>query len=123
MPNARETKRPSFAESLVRLAPKSVTLILITAISIPLWPLFGLGSLIWGRPANVVHYDQVIRYLKMTWTVQPPAPGITLMARVTLTMAILQKALSVPIKGSAWLLDELLLNSMSAVSVLSSRHT
>ena len=106
--NALETKRPSPIESLIRLIPKLVMFILVAAISIPLWPLFWLGWLIWEQPPNIVRFEQVVRYLKLTWTVQPPAPGITMLARITLTLAIIQKALSAPIKGIAWLLDELI---------------
>ena len=106
--NSLETKRPSLPESVIRVIPKLVILVLGAIISIPLWPLFWLGWLIWGRPANVVHLHQVRRYLKLTWTVQPPAPGITFMARIVLTLTILQKVFAAPIKGCAWLLDELL---------------
>jgi hypothetical protein len=106
--NALETKRPSTTKSIVAIIPKLVMFLLVGMISIPLWPIFWLGWLIWGRPPTVVRFEQVVRYLKLTWTVQPPPPGITLLARFALTLTIIQKALSAPIKGIAWLLDELI---------------
>jgi hypothetical protein len=106
--NSLETKPPSTLEAVIRLIQKFVSFSLITIISIPFWPLFGAGWLIWGRPANVAHLDQVARYLRLTWTAQPPAPGLTLLARLSLTVIILQKVATMPIKGCAWLLDELL---------------
>lgn len=116
--NELETKRPLFAESLIRLIPKVVMLVLVALISIPLWPLFWLGWVIWGRPPNVVHMNQVGRYLKLTWTVQPPAPGITVMMRIALSLTIVQKVFAAPIKGCAWLLDELIYGrSLNATSV------
>lgn len=106
--NSLETKRPSLPETLIRLIVKFVGLCLITAVSSPFWPLFWLGWLIWGRPPNVVRFNQVVRYLKLTWTVQPPKPGITFFGRIALTLTIMQKLLTAPIKGFAWFLDDLI---------------
>ncbi|MGB1249471.1 MAG: sulfotransferase [Candidatus Promineifilaceae bacterium] len=78
------------------------------AISLWLLPLYVIGRLIWYRPPNVPHFAQVQRYLRLTWTVQPPAPGLSGQARIWLTLSILRKWLATPINGVAWLLDELL---------------
>jgi len=77
-------------------------------ISIPLWPLYWLGRLIWYRPPNTPRLDQAIRYLKLTWTVQPPSPGLSTLKRFWLTMQIVSRVLQTPLWGLVWLTDELL---------------
>lgn len=109
--NALETKRPSTIKTVVSIIVKLVQVVLVAAISLPFWPLFWLGWLIWGRPPTVVRLEQVTRYLKLTWTVQPPAPGITILTRLTLTLLIIRKVFFVPILGVAWLLDEMIYGS------------
>lgn len=106
--DASAARRLPAASYVARFLLKLITLSLLAVISIPLWPLYWLGTLIWYRPPNVPHAAQVIRYLRLTWTVRPPAPGLSLVVRCWLTLTIIQKVIASPIVGLAWLLDELL---------------
>jgi hypothetical protein len=99
---------PSALKFPILLLPKLFQLTLTTMISALLLPIFWLGWLIWYRPPNVVYLSQVRRYLGLVWTVDPPAPGLGIAARIWLTLLIIQKMLMAPIVGTAWLLDELL---------------
>ena len=103
-----EPKRPPGALAAPLLAFKGIALVLLAVLTLPLWPLYGLGTLIWYRPPNVPRAAQVRRYLRLTWTVAPPPPGLSLLARCWLTLKIVQKALLMPVPGLAWLIDELL---------------
>lgn len=91
-----------------RLLLKLLSLIPLAAGTLPLWPLYGLGTLVWYRPPNTPRLAQVRRYLRLTWTVQPPAPGLPFWARLWITLLVVQKVLLTPVVGLAWLLDELL---------------
>jgi hypothetical protein len=106
--NAEDLERPSWVMSMMGLFPKAFLLILVTAVNLPLWPLYWLGCLILNRPPNVPRAAQAVRYLKLTWTVRPPYPGLSIFARIGLTMSIIQKVLGMPIVGLAWLIDEIL---------------
>lgn len=97
----------SFARAIFLLPMKIMILLIIAVIVVILTPIYWIGRLAWYRPPNVLHASQVIRYLGLVWTIQPPAPGITFFARCWLTLSILQKALSSVILGLAWFLDEL----------------
>ena len=44
--------------------------------------------------------------MSLTWTVTPPAPGLSSFARCWITLSIIQKVLRTPIVGLAWLVDE-----------------
>ncbi len=97
-----------FPKALVLLSFRLVTLLLLGILSLPLWPLYWLGSLVWGLPPNLPRAPQVVRYLRLIWTVRPPAPGITFFGRLWLALTILQKVIASPVPGLAWLLDEAL---------------
>jgi hypothetical protein len=84
-----------------------MSLVLLAVVTLPLWPLYGLGTLIWYRPPNVPRAAQVWRYLRLTWTARPPAPGLSPLARCWLTGSIVRKALLTPVWGLVWLIDEL----------------
>lgn len=81
---------------------------MIAVLNLFLWPLYAAGRRIWYRPPNVPHVAQVKRYLRLTWSVQPPAPGLSRRARIWLTLSIVRKLFMTPLIGLAWLLDELL---------------
>jgi len=106
--DASEPRRPPAALAAVRFFFKLVALVLLAALTLPLWPIYGLGTLIWYRPPNVPRAAQVKRYLRLTWSVDPPPPGLSTLARCWLTLKIVQKALLTPVGGLAWLIDELL---------------
>jgi hypothetical protein len=108
LPDTSETRRPSGGRVVALTALRFVSLVLLAIVTTPLWPLYWLGTLIWYRPPTVPHLAQVWRYLRLTWTVQPPPPGLPLLARFWLTLIIVQKVLLAPVRGLAWLLDELL---------------
>lgn len=97
-----------FLKALIVLPLKLAALLIVGILSLPLWLLYWLGCLVWGVPPNLPRAAQVTRYLRLVWTIQPPAPGITFFGRLWLTLTILQKVISTPIPGLAWLLDELL---------------
>lgn len=107
---------------LAALSIKVVQSVIIAGTALLLWPLYAVGRLIWERPPNVVRWDQVKRYLRLTWSVHPPAPGLSRRARFWLTLAIVRQLLMTPILGVAWQLDELLygrmLNATSLVAPL-----
>jgi len=103
-----DAARPPAPIAMAHIFFKGVTLILIAAITAPLWPLYWLGCLIWSRPPNVPRLPQVIRYLGLTWSVHPPPPGLSFLKRCWLTLAIVQKVLLTPVWGLVWLIDELL---------------
>ena len=93
---------------VVRIIGRTASLILLAILTAPLWPLYWLGSLVWGSPPNVPKLWQVKRYLHLTWTCQPPTPGLPWGNRCLLTIIILRKVVLVPVPGMAWFLDELL---------------
>lgn len=101
---------------------KTIQTIAIAVLSLFLWPLYTVGRRIWYRPPNVPHLAQVKRYLRLTWSVQPSAPGLSRRARIWLTLSIVRKVLMTPLTGLAWLLDELLygreLNATEVVAPL-----
>ncbi|MEL7331652.1 MAG: sulfotransferase [Cyanobacteria bacterium J06560_2] len=80
----------------------------IACLTLILWPPYAIACLIWHRPPTVPHLSQAKRYLQLTWSVNPPAPGLSRQARIWLTLSIIRKLLMTPIQGLAWLLDELL---------------
>ena len=94
--------------SIVALLIKAVLMVAITVINLGLWPLYAIACRIWCRPPLGPHIAQVKRYLRLTWSANPPAPGISRQARVWLTLSIISKLLMRPLQGLAWLLDELL---------------
>lgn len=91
-----------------RLLLRGLGVGLLLGLTLPLWPLYGLGVLVWGRPPNVPRMTQVARYLRLIVTVRPPPPGLPVRVRLRLLLAVLRKVAVVPVWGSAWLLDELL---------------
>lgn len=94
--------------SVLSLLLRTVQLGAIALLSLVLWLPYAIACQIWYRPPNVPHIEQVKRYLKLTWSVNPAAPGISFPARLWLTLNILRKLVTTPFNGLAWLLDELL---------------
>lgn len=115
--NDQQAKPP-----VIGLIIKALQILLIAILGLFFWPFYIVGTLIWGRPPNVVHLAQVSRYLRLAWVVQPPAPGLSWQTRVWLTNNIIRKLLLIPFTGSAWLLDELLygrtLNKLDVIKPL-----
>lgn len=104
----------------LRILGRTAALVLLAITTASLWPLYWLGTLVWGKPPNVPKLWQVKRYLRLTWTCCPRHPGLSLGKRCLLTIAILTKVLFTPVLGLAWFLDELLfgkvLNSTQVVA-------
>lgn len=96
------------APALLRLPLKVFVFLLVTAIALPLWPVYWLSCLVWPRPPTAPRLSQMLRYLRLTWQIHPPAPGMTVSGRIWLTLSILQKMIATPFAGLAWQLDELL---------------
>ena len=107
---------------VIRLLFKTIQMIFLGVLSLFLWPLYLVGTRIWKRPPNVPHLAQVRRYLQLTWSVQPQAPGLSQRARLWLTLSIVRKWMMTPFNGLAWLLDEMLygheLNATEVVAPL-----
>lgn len=91
-----------------RLLLRGLGVGLLLGLTLGLWPLHGLGVLIWGRPPNVPRLAQVARYLRLIATVRPPPPGLPVLVRLWLVLSVLRKLAVVPVWGLAWSLDELL---------------
>lgn len=96
--------RPSTVSLLIQV----LQLIAIASLTLFFWPVYAVACQIWDRPPNVPRAAQAKRYLKLTWSVQPPAPGLSPQARMWLTFSMIRKLLLTPLNGLAWLLDELL---------------
>lgn len=94
--------------SLISLLVKSAQTVALAIPSLLLLPFYLVGSRIWYRPPNAPHFAQVRRYLGLTWSAQPKKLGLSINARVWLTITIIRKWMTGSIFGSAWLLDELL---------------
>ncbi|MEM8806390.1 MAG: sulfotransferase [Cyanobacteria bacterium P01_G01_bin.38] len=108
--------------SMISLLIKAVQVVAIATLSLFLWPLYAVARHIWYRPPNVPHMAQVKRYLQLTWSVQPLDPGLSVQARIWLTLSIIRKLTMTPMRGLAWILDEVLygreLDAMKIVAPL-----
>ena len=102
-----DLSRTSALGFMFRIIRRTAGFVLLAIITAPLWPLYWLGALIWGSPPNVPKLWQVRRYLRLTWTIRPPSPGLSFGRRCFLTIAILNKVALAPVFGIAWFLDEL----------------
>ena len=108
LPSEHRVRRASTLELSFLLLIRSVMLALLAVVTAPAWPFYLVGRPIWGRPPNVPRTRQVRRYLSLAWTGRPPAPGLSFLARLWLTLSILRKLVVIPIWGLAWMLDEAL---------------
>ena len=108
LPGEPEHKGPPRTIFAIRVLLRLGSLVVIAIVAWPLWILYVLAALIWGWPPNVPRCGQVIRYLRLTWTVSPPAPGLRKLSRCWITLSVIRKVLLTPIWGLAWLLDEML---------------
>ncbi len=108
LPGEPRRGRPSPPIFALRLLLRTLLVTLLGVLTLPLWPLYWLGAAIWGWPPNVPRMAQVGRYLRLIWTVRPPAPGLSWLSRGWLTLSVLRKVAVKPFWGLCWLLDELL---------------
>ncbi len=109
LPREPELPRTSLATRAARLLRHAVATLLVALLTLWLWPVYlVLTALYGGWAPNVPRLRQVVRYLRTTWTVEPPAPGLTAYERLWLTVSILRLVATVPLFGVAWLLDEVL---------------
>lgn len=99
--------RPPPTPIFVALMVMRVALLGLKAmIALPLVVPYLFGVAIAGRPPNTVRLGQVFHFLGLVWWTAPPS--LSRLARVWLTLRIARRAVSIPIAGLAWLLDELL---------------
>lgn len=103
-----EIDQASFTQFALRIIPKLVSLVIKAALFSPLWLVTWLGWLVWNRPPNLPYLKQVLRYLKNAWTVSPENPGLPWFGRMWLSVSFLHFYTNAPLRGIAWLLDELL---------------
>jgi hypothetical protein len=108
LPGEPHHPRLSALPFTARLVSRGLGVGLLLGLTLGLWPLYGLGVLVWGRPPNVPRLPQVARYLRLIVTVRPPPPGLSVLVRSRLVLAVLRKVAVTPVWGLAWLLDELL---------------
>ena len=114
-----EIDKPSIVQFFLRIIPKLIFLLITIILVLPLLPIYWLGCLAWYRPPNVPYAQQMLRYLKHTWTVSPKNPVLPFFGRVWLSLSLLQFYISSPIRGIAWLLDELLYsNTLNKISII-----
>lgn len=92
----------------LRLAGRAVATLLLAAVAVPFWPVYLALSARFGWAPNVPRLRQVVRYLRLARTVQPPPPGLGVVDRVWLTLSILRFGATAAIWGTAWHLDEVL---------------
>lgn len=111
LPN--EPRRPplSGVPMGVALVKRSLLLTLLLPVTMVLYPLYWLSTLVYGFPPNVPRMAQVRRYVRLIWTVNPPAPGLQPGIRMWMMLEVVRKLLVTPIWGLAWQLDEVLYGS------------
>jgi hypothetical protein len=103
---------------LARLALQAPLLALAALAVAPLGLLYLATSARFGWAPNTVRLHELARYLRATWTEQPPAPGLSTLRRCWITRTLLLRAILAPIQGLAWHLDELLYGrALDAVKV------
>ena len=108
LPGEPQHKAPTHVLFTIRVLLRLGSLVVIAAVTWPLWIVYVLAAFIWGWPPNVPRCGQVMRYLRLTWTVRPPAPGLRKLSRCWITLSIIRKVLLTPVWGLAWILDEVL---------------
>ena len=99
---------PSAPVFVFKLALRVVPTLLMLIATAGLWPLYLLGVLIWGWTPNVPRMSQFGRYVRLLLTVNPPAPGLSGLARAWILLSLAQRLAMRPVLGLAWHLDELL---------------
>lgn len=107
-----EVDKPSIVQFILRIIPKLIFFSIKAIVLSPLWLVYWLGCVVWYRPPNVPSIKQVLRYLRHTWTVSPKNPVLPFFGRIWLSLSILDFYVGSPIRGIAWLLDELLYGSV-----------
>jgi hypothetical protein len=108
LPGEPVKPRPGALLLAWRLLGGALGLLLLLALTSPLWPLYALGCLVWGVPPNVMRLPRILRYLRYTFTAQPPPPGLPAARRAWILLLVLRKLAALPFWGLAWQLDELL---------------
>jgi len=93
---------------LAGLLARALGVLLLLVATLPLWPVFLVGVALGGWPPNTVRLGQIARYLRLTASADPPAPGLPLGARLAIGLGVLRKLATVPWWGLCWMLDELL---------------
>lgn len=90
------------------LVAKLLWVSILASLTWGLIPLVWVASQIYGRPPNMAHFSQCLRYLRYTWTEHPSDPSLKVGARIWLTLCIVEKLFISRITGLAWLIDEVL---------------
>lgn len=108
LPGEPVQKPAGSGEFLVRLFAKLALLGVLSIATLALWPVFAILAAIFGWPPTVPRSGQLLRYLGLAWTADPPPPGLPVRSRIWITLLVLQKGLLIPVQGIAWLIDEML---------------
>jgi hypothetical protein len=108
LPGEPPNARAEGARLWVRAVLGLVGAVGLLAVLSPAWMPYGVLAAIHGRPPVVPRAAQFSRYLRATWNAAPPPPGLSLPRRLWITSRIVQKAAWLPVRGAAWLFDEVL---------------
>lgn len=106
--NSDDPQKPTAVQAVLRIIFKLITLPIIFALTIPLWPFYLLGWIIWYRPPTTPYFSQFLRFSRLIWVSKPPKPGLSTITRCWLTLKIFQKMIMIPVIGLVWFMDELL---------------
>ncbi len=108
LPGEPDRTRVSGPTLYARLVLHALATAVIGALTTPLWPVFLVSVLVWGWPPTAPAPAQIARYLRLTVTAAPPAPGLPAGVRAWILVSVLKRAFTAPVFGLAWQLDELL---------------
>lgn len=108
LPGEPTRRRRRAVELALALLLRLPLLALVAGATAWAWPLYGLARLRRPRPPVVAPAGELGRFLKLIWTVRPPAPGLDPLRRTWLSLSLLQLGLFAPLRGLAWYLDDLL---------------
>ena len=108
LPGEPRRQRASTPVLLLHILLRALSVAILSIVGLFLGPLYLLAVAIWGWPPNVPRLAQVRRYLGLAVSERPPPPGLPMLVRIWIILAILRKCALAPITGLAWLLDELL---------------
>jgi hypothetical protein len=88
---------------------RSLALVLLaTAVTLPFWPPYLLLRLAMPRPPHVPSSRRFAGLLRAVLADRPPPPGLSAASRAALGLAVLRNLATVPWRGLAWYLDDLL---------------
>ncbi|MFM7201540.1 MAG: sulfotransferase [Myxococcota bacterium] len=107
-PGEPKRERTTGMKLLFPIVKQLLLVFVLFHISLPLWLVYFVTSRFYGRAPQVARASQVLHYAVRTWQVNPPAPGLTFLQRVWLTVLVFRKFTLIPVWGVAWHIDDVL---------------